>query len=73
VVKHFGLAQIQGRGEKALKHLMQVNKMKRKDADQYITNAFTIWAERSSKLWKLDISILQNYGINVKEIKKART
>jgi hypothetical protein len=73
VVKHFGLAQIQGRGEKALKHLMKVNKMKRKDADQYITNAFTIWAERSSKLWKLDISILQNYGINVEEIKKART
>ena len=70
MVKHIGLAQIQDKGERALKHLMKVNGLKKKEADKYIADAFMKWAERSRKTWKLDISSLERYGIDVKQIKK---
>ena len=70
-VKHIGLAQVRGRGDQALMHLMKVNKLKKKDAEKYVEEAFKIWADRSSKQWQLDISVLKEYGIDVKEIKKV--
>lgn len=72
MVKHMGLAQIRNKGDRALKHLMKVNKLKKKDADIYVANSFAKWAERSSKNWKLDISFLERYGIDVKQIKKIK-
>jgi hypothetical protein len=71
-VKHFGLAQMQGRGEKALNHLIKINKISKKEAEEYIIEAFKIWKERSSKTWKLDISILESYGFDVKKIKTQK-
>lgn len=70
MVKHIGLAQIQDKGERALKHFMKVNNLKKKEADKHIADAFMKWAERSGKTWKLDISSLERYGIDVKQIKK---
>jgi nitrate/TMAO reductase-like tetraheme cytochrome c subunit len=64
MVKHIGLARLQGRSEKALKHLMKVNSLKKKDAQKYIADAFRTWADRSEKKWALDISCLKKYGIN---------
>ena len=72
IVKHFGLAQIQNKGEKALKHLMEVNNLSKNNAEKYIKKSFEKWAERSSKNWKLDISILESYGINIKKLKKPK-
>jgi hypothetical protein len=69
MVKHIGLAQIQNKSEKALKHLMKINKMSKKEADKYIADSFMKWAERSGKTWKLDISILKDYGIDVSKLK----
>lgn len=68
-VKHFGLAQITNKQEKALKHLMKVNKITKKAAEKYIADEFMKWAERSSKQWKLDISYLKNYGIDISKLK----
>jgi|SRR5579885_955139 hypothetical protein len=73
MVKHIGLAQLQNKGEKALKHLMKVNKLSKKEAEKYIADSFIKWAERSSKSWKLDISILESYGIDVNKIKEPKT
>jgi hypothetical protein len=72
MVKHIGLAQIQNRGEIALKHFMKVNNLKKKTAIEHIADAFVKWAERSKKIWKLDISILESYGIDVEQIKKGK-
>lgn len=72
MVKHFGLAQVQDTGERALKHFMKINELKKKEADKYVADAFSKWAERSSKNWKLDISSLERYGIDVKQIKKDK-
>jgi hypothetical protein len=64
MVKHFGFAQVQGKEELALKHLMKVNKLKKKEAEAYVEEAFETWSLRSQQKWKLDLSILKKYGID---------
>ena len=59
--KHFGLAELQGRRNLALNHLMKINKLSNKEAELYIKEQFLLWQFRSSKQWKLDISFLKNY------------
>lgn len=69
-VKHMGMSNVLGRGEAAIKHFMKINKISRKEADKIISESFNKWAERSKKQWTLDISLLKDYGIDVKKIKK---
>lgn len=59
-VTHYGLAEMQGYGEKAIKHLMKVNGWKRKKAEKHIQKQFVLWNERSTQDWKLDISHIQD-------------
>ena len=68
-VKHIGLARIRGKGEQALKHFMKVNGLSRKKAEATIQEAFQVWKKRSQKQWALDISILNDYGVDVSKIK----
>jgi hypothetical protein len=70
MVKHIGLAQVMKKGDLAIKHLMKVNKLKKADAEKYVADSFKKWAERSQKKWKLDISCLKEYGIDLKQIKE---
>ena len=67
-VKHFGFSQLQGKGEQALQHFMKVNKLSRTVAEKEITKSFKIWQERSKNQWRLDISHLETYGIDVKTL-----
>lgn len=71
-VKHFGLARIQNRGEQALKHFMKVNQMNEKQSMKYIANAFDVRLMRSGKTWKIDFTILGDYGIDVGQIKNEQ-
>jgi hypothetical protein len=70
MVKHIGLAQVQGKSEEALNHLMKINKMTKKEAKEYITDSFMVWAMRSTKSWTLDLSGLKSFGIDPKNLKK---
>jgi hypothetical protein len=70
IVKHFGLAQVMNRTTKAMAHLMKINKISATQANDYINNAFKIWSERSKKIWKLDLSYLKEYGINIDKVSK---
>jgi hypothetical protein len=70
-VKHFGLAELRGNRAAALNHLMKINKIDSFQAEKHIEKSFNIWAERSEKIWKLDLSHLEEYGINVEKIKKT--
>lgn len=63
MVKHIGLAQVHNKSDKAVKHLMKINQIPKKEAERYIASAFAIWQMRSSKTWTLDISHLKEYGI----------
>jgi hypothetical protein len=64
-VKHFGFSRTQGKGEEAIKHFVAVNKMSRKSALKHIEKCFQEWEIRSKKKWKLDISFLSTYGIDI--------
>ncbi len=66
MVKHIGLAEVNGNLKKATKHFMKVNKTSKSETDLYIKNCFLQWQERSSKIWKLDLSHLSLYGVKLK-------
>jgi hypothetical protein len=69
MVKHFGFARIQGKEELAFKHFMKVNGLKKKAAEAEIAKAFDVWRKRSLIDWKLDLSGLKKYGLDVSKIK----
>lgn len=68
MVKHFGFARVQGKEELALKHFMKINGLKKKEAQAKISEAFKVWRERSKIDWKLDLSGLKRYGIDVSKL-----
>jgi hypothetical protein len=65
-VKHIGLARAQGRGGQAIQHLARVNGWSIEDAELYIEAQFEVWSRRSTHEWTLDISWLQQHGIEPK-------
>ena len=60
-VKHFGFANVRGRGADARKHLMRVNGWTPEQADTYIEQAFQVWEQRSQGPWTLDLQGLRPY------------
>lgn len=58
-VKHFGLAQIQGKEKEAYEQLMQVNGISFEEAKIYVAKCFAEWQNRSKKTWTLDLSYLE--------------
>jgi len=58
-VKHIGLASIKGNLERAMLHLMKINKWSRVEADSYVDQVWEIWEERSNYEWLLNIDILK--------------
>jgi hypothetical protein len=72
MVKHMGYTEVRGLKVHALHHLMSVNKMTSKEAEAYIAQAFKVWAERSEKIWELDITHLTEYGVDLDKIKKHK-
>lgn len=71
-VKHIGYAEISGKFANAVQHLMKVNKLTKVAAGKVISDAFTKWAERSKKNWTVDISQLEDYGIDISKLKKEK-
>lgn len=63
MVKHIGLAEVRGLRNKAVRHLMTVNKMTNKQAESYIADSFKEWSIRSQSNWALDLTHLQEYNI----------
>lgn len=64
-VKHIGLAQLKGNMDRAVKHLMKVNKISLDEADEYLTKVFNQWRKRSLHSWELDLSFLDNEDVKV--------
>jgi hypothetical protein len=60
-VKHIGLANVKGKGAQARAHLARVNGWTPGQADTYISEAFQVWAQRSSGPWTLDLEGLRPY------------
>ncbi|MGH3217902.1 MAG: DUF5710 domain-containing protein [Streptosporangiaceae bacterium] len=60
---HFGLAQIQGRADEAIEHLLAVTGMSSREADAHIDAARLTYERRSRIPWTLDLSMLTEAGI----------
>jgi 5-methylcytosine-specific restriction endonuclease McrA len=69
---HMGFAQVQGRGEKALRHLMKVTGFDRDEAEEQVEIAFDVWNKRNRMAWNLDLSMLKDAGIEIKTPPSAR-
>ena len=67
-VKHFGFANLNGRGADALEHLMQVNSWDEDTASEYVNAQFEIWSKRSERKWFADLSALIEYGFSREQI-----
>jgi hypothetical protein len=66
-VKHIGLSEARGRRDEALRHLARVNGWSVEDAEMYVEVQFEVWARRSQHQWKLDISWLEQFGIDISQ------
>lgn len=66
-VTHFGLAQIRGVEQQALRHLMSVTGMTMVQAREHVARAFQTWRQRSRITWALDLTMLTDAGIALNE------
>ncbi|MDA8209619.1 MAG: DUF5710 domain-containing protein [Actinomycetota bacterium] len=64
---HFGLATIQGKAEQAEAHMRKVNHWSAKEFEDHMNEAGTRWSNRSKRTWILDLSILEDAGIELRE------
>ena len=66
-VKHMGRAMSIGKGKQATKHLARVNGWSVQDAQYYIEAMFEVWHRRSQENWTLDITWLEENGLQLKK------
>lgn len=59
--KHIGLAEIQGKLIKAIKHLSKINEQSDHETMLQIEEAYKTWVARSKYDWELDITYLEKY------------
>ena len=71
-VTHSGLAQMRGLSNQADKHLMKVNRWTKKKVLNHHREQTNIWRERNKIKWNIDLSIITNSGIKLKEGEKER-
>ncbi len=62
---HFGYANVTGRTDQALHHLMTVNHWSEKEAQGHVQQAFNVWQKRNRWDWILDLRILERADIRV--------
>lgn len=60
-VKHIGLASTRDRLEIARSHFMKVNDISLNEANHYISQAFSLFEERSKQDWELDFTYLDKF------------
>lgn len=72
MVKHIGLARVQGKYDEGLKHLMKVNGLNKKEAENYVKESFSIWRGRNQYHWTLDLSYLKRYGIDPAKLQEPK-
>jgi hypothetical protein len=67
--KHIGLSRLRGNGREAEEHLRKVNGWSERETQEYIGDAFDVWALRSRHKWNQDLSWLEKFGITEKDFK----
>jgi hypothetical protein len=62
--KKLGFAKGNGHGDRVLDHLQKVNDIDKETAKTLVEQSLAINDALSQKLWSLDLSFLEQYGIN---------
>ena len=62
---HYGLAELQGNADDALRHLMAVNRLRFPQAKSHISEAIDLWRARSLRTWTLDLQILIGQEVEI--------
>ncbi|WP_222871112.1 DUF5710 domain-containing protein [Nonomuraea sp. PA05] len=62
---HMGLAQVNGKADRATAHLRAVTGMTAGQAGAHVNAAFSLWRSRSTRNWTLDLSILTDAGVTL--------
>jgi uncharacterized protein DUF5710 len=70
---HYGFAEVSGTADEAMAHLRAINQWTRAEARAHIEAAYELWARRSAHPWHLDLSILTDAGIRVREPDTSKT
>jgi hypothetical protein len=66
-VKHFGHATLTGKEEEAEEHLRDINNWDAVTSKNYIKHCFAVWRGLSECSWKVDLSLLEQYGFTSDE------
>lgn len=64
---HMGLAQIKGRGDIAIQHLISVNGISEFEAKNHVKKSFDLWGKRNRFKWELDLTIITNSRIKLSQ------
>jgi hypothetical protein len=59
-VMHIGLAELNGRYENAIQHMMKVNNIGKRKAEEIVRSSFIAWKKLSKIQWELDLSFLDS-------------
>ncbi len=67
---HLGFSSINGNFNKSKSWLKKINNWTEEETIEYINIVFEIWNQRSQHHWDIDLSFLDQKGINYKAISK---
>jgi len=62
---HMGKARIDSYREESKKHLQKVRNFSDTELENHINDAFRLFHERSQIKWKIDLSLITNFGIRI--------
>ncbi len=62
---HYGLAELEGNADDALRHLMTVTGLDLPQAKSHIAEAVDLWRARSRRTWTLDLTILTRQNVEI--------
>lgn len=64
---HYGLSQLRGEEELVRAHFKAVNDCDEAELDRHVAQAFETWQSRNERDWELDLSIITDAGIALKQ------
>jgi 5-methylcytosine-specific restriction endonuclease McrA len=68
-VTHYGLTGLRGLSNQSDKHLMKVNNWNEEEVKKHHIEQKKVWLERNKIKWSIDLSIISNSSIELKERK----
>ena len=65
---HYGKAKIDHLEKEAKDHLKKVRGFTDQETEEHIHNSFEQWSQKNNIKWKIDLSILNNNGFDIKQV-----